>query len=412
MLNKFSSYINRLSGDAQQKQFILAVSGGKDSMVMLDLCLKMGLKVIVAHVDHLTRNGQSTMDAEFVESYCQEKSISYVKKDFKHIGGNFQEQARSFRYQFLNELLKETASDYILTAHHFDDNIESTLMALAKGEGLTGIQGIQESNGVLLRPLLFATSKMIAAYASNEKVLFVQDESNFSNDYTRNRIRNLVLPAFIEAVPQFEKGIQKSISLLNSDHQLFIELIDQLGASAMYIQKELKVIDITKLEAVSKVESILFHLIREEGFTYDQCQNMITSKTGSVFFTQNHEALKDRSNLLIRKKEESGIFQSQDCESSGKYEFRDCEISVLLPNALESNSLRIRSRLPGDQVLLSNGMKKSVKKYLIDKKINRWDKENVLVLESNGEAIDLLYPQSLATDNYRKIGVEIVYLNP
>ena len=158
MLNKFQTYIQSFVEKHPAPHYFLAVSGGHDSMLLLDICRRNSLPITVLHVNYQLRGEESDGDQVFVEAYCQLHSIPfYVRKiDLKEkliSGGNLQQLARKERYNFFESHLNQTADSLLMVAQHLDDQIETFWLQLFRGSGLSGLQGMLEKNGRNLRPL-------------------------------------------------------------------------------------------------------------------------------------------------------------------------------------------------------------------------------------------------------------------
>ena len=195
------------------KKILLACSTGVDSMVLLDLLLKYNnnCQIIISHVNHQKRQ-QSIQEEEFIIKYCQENNLKcYVKRLEKHEEGNFQEWARNERYHFFEEIIEKEKIDYLLTAHHADDNLETIIMRLLKSSSLKGYAGIEKEikleKYTVLRPLLDHSKNEIIAYAKDNNITYYQDISNYSDDYTRNRIRKYITPILLEENPNLYEAI-------------------------------------------------------------------------------------------------------------------------------------------------------------------------------------------------------------
>ena len=182
-----------LANLSQQHVYVIGVSGGPDSMALLDMCRSYGLSFLVAHMNYQKRES-AFRDEELVVNYCQRYEIPcYVKRQKKPCKGNFQAFARAERYHFYHELLEKYHGDAILLAHHLDDHLETYLMQMERGS--KGVYyGIQEETVLydckVLRPLLSYTKQELLAYCIEHQVPYGFDESNFTDDYTRNRIRH------------------------------------------------------------------------------------------------------------------------------------------------------------------------------------------------------------------------------
>ncbi len=214
---------------------VIGVSGGSDSMCLLQLLIDLKedyhLKLICAHVNHGKRK-ESEEEKEFVENFCQKNNciFEYQKLNFKN-EKNFENQAREKRYAFYNTLIEKYQANYLMTAHHGDDLIETVLMRLTRGSNVHGYSGFaivtEYQNYKLVRPLIFATKEEIEEYNRINKIEYRIDKTNESDAYTRNRYRHHLLP--------FLKEENKNI------HKKFLRFSEELSLIDEYLEKQTKI---------------------------------------------------------------------------------------------------------------------------------------------------------------------------
>ena len=196
-------------------KFLVGVSGGSDSMALLDIGLKAGLNISVAHVNYQLRNEESERESFIVKQYCLENKLNFYYKEAKiNLLKNLQNETREVRYQFFNDLAEENIMDYILTAHHQNDNHETFLFKALKGNSIGSLKGIPERNGIILRPLLQFTKAQLLIYVQENKIKYGTDSSNLTSKYERNFIRNEIFQRLKIKFPKFEKGWTNSINFL------------------------------------------------------------------------------------------------------------------------------------------------------------------------------------------------------
>lgn len=402
MLEDFLSYIVEELTLNKAEKVLLAVSGGIDSMVMVDLFNKSGFNFEVAHINHSTRNGQSDQDAEFVKRICQSLDIPCHIKilDYNSISkGNFQSNARAARYSFFKSIIASRHIDYIATAHHMDDRWETFLMNLNRKSGITGLTSLKSKVGSIIRPLLKFTKNEIQEYGQEHNIAFVEDASNDSDDYTRNKVRHHLTKAANDIFPSFVKNVNHSINNLEKSNSLINSLI--LSGGFIDYSTLRQIVDIEKVKSVDWSTELLYHIISPMGFSHSDTKDILfTESTGSMFYSSTHEALYDRGRLIIRTNREK-IENSIALLKDGEYELQDGRF-ILFKNgidAIEVDSLELtypinetdlvilRSLKAGDKYKPShmNGKTKTLKKLLSDLKVDRFAKEEVLVLEINGE---------------------------
>lgn len=313
--------------------------------------------------------------------------------------GNFQSNARDARYSFFESILQEKQIDYLATAHHMDDRWETFVMNLNRKSGISGLTSLKPRVGSIIRPLLCFEKQEIQEYAIQNNIAFVEDASNDTDNYTRNKVRHHLTKAAVDIFPDFVKNANQSINNLEKSYNL----IDSLIISGGFIDYSIldKIIDLEKIKSVDASSELLYHIISPLGFTLSDTKDILsTESTGSMFYSATHEALYDRGRMIIRTKKEK-IENSVFIDKEGKYELQDGR-SILFNNGEESSikdtlefsypiketdSVILRSIKPGDKYKPShmNGKTKTLKKLLSDLKVDRFTKESILVLEINGE---------------------------
>ena len=215
-----SSFLDSLKslvrGDLSKKSFLLGVSGGSDSMCLAKLFLKSGLKFGVIHINYLLRGSESEEDMNFVSTWAKNHGIECFVKviDTPFIlsnqGGNVQQMARDFRYSFFEETRLKYHFDFICTAHHASDWLETVIFNVLRGGFIHALIGIPTRNGVILRPLLSFPKKEINDYLIQNDIPFRSDSSNNKLIYHRNLIRHEIIPALIKINPSLESTFLKN----------------------------------------------------------------------------------------------------------------------------------------------------------------------------------------------------------
>ena len=237
--NKVKTTIKKYKLIEEGDKIVVAVSGGPDSIAMLDILRKMYqqempersisvAQLVVAHVNHMIRK-EAAEDEAFVKAYCNKNNIEFYSKsiDIKKIGKynkiGTEEAGRIERYKFFNEILEKTNSNKIAIAHNKNDNAETIIMNLLRGSGVSGLKGIEAKRGVYIRPLIECERSEIEEYCKENELNPRIDKTNFENIYTRNKIRNIIIP-YIKK--EFNPNIINTLNRLSeivSEEEQFIE---------------------------------------------------------------------------------------------------------------------------------------------------------------------------------------------
>lgn len=223
---------------------LVMVSGGPDSVALLRVLLDLGSGPTVLHVEHGVRGDESLEDAEFVQRLCEELGVAYEVRRL-NLGGvpNFQETARRERYRAAEEVADASGLEKIATGHTADDVAETVLMNLARGSGLRGVSGIPPVRDRLVRPLIQASRTNILKYLESLNQPYRTDPTNLTDKYTRNRVRQEVLPVLEELYPGAGANLARSASLLRED----LEALEELASRVMRRDGREVVIRLTEL---------------------------------------------------------------------------------------------------------------------------------------------------------------------
>ena len=409
-------------------KFLVGVSGGSDSMALLDIGLKAGLNISVAHVNYQLRNEESERESFIVKQYCLENKLNFYYKEAKiNILKNLQNEAREVRYQFFNNLTEEKKMDYILTAHQQNDNHETFLFNALKGNGIGSLKGIPERNGIILRPLLQFTKTQLLIYVQENKIKYGTDSSNLTSKYERNFIRNEVFQRLKIKFPKFEKGLTNSINFLNEDYLLLNQLVDEIIQPLL---KEKK--DHIQINFNSHIPRQAWcHFFKKFGFNYSQINNWLetNSQTGKFIESSTHRISKNRKNWILsiktNQKRNDKIFFIDKNEAVGvpiKLTGHLCETLSLEKSNKNVEffnfskltfPLKLRKWKSGDKIR-PLGMKgnKKISDILIDSKISILEKENIYVLESNNDivwVIGILINERYKVENNCSLFYKIIY---
>jgi len=408
MLEDFLSYIESNLSVFREDKILLSISGGVDSMVMLHLFRQLDYNIEVAHINHSTRNGQSDDDLALVKAVCNENSIPFHSKTLNYerlLEGNFQENARKERFAFLSELQVKHGFKWIATAHHKDDRWETFLMHLDRKSGLKGLTSLRAIEHHVIHPLLIFTKEDIISFAATQNIQYAHDSSNDSDAYKRNAIRLKVTPEVVRIFPNFIRNANQSILHLESVASLLEELIGQNEFISKKSKSNHLVVDLEKVKSFRNEKVLLYHILEGFGFNYSTiCDILKTELTGTQFESENYEGLFDRGVLIMRNKksyketnlsiDSFGIYQLATGKRIKIEETQTTDIAshLWIDKTKVKWPLTIRNIQPGDKFKLHgmNGGSKTLKKLFTDLKINRFDKEEILVVCQYDEILQVI----------------------
>ena len=413
MLDKFLLYINGRNLIDNGQKVLLAVSGGLDSMVMVDVFLKAQFPIGIAHINHKLRGVESDDDQNFVANFCAKHQIPFYLLELPENTfdkGNLQDKARNLRYEWLQDIALQHKYDLIATAHHSSDEVETFMINLMRGAGLSGLDGIPVRSGNIIRPLLFASKEDILQYAMDHAVPYREDSSNATDKYLRNKIRHNVLPVLYATDVRSKSGILKSINNLQQTENLLTFLLKQYTDEIVIVRNGLTEISLEPIVSSEVGPSLLFEIIKQFGYNKEQCHDILNSFAinGNRYLTTEHEAITHRKKLIIRKFKEIPKFQPIKIESFPleflwynhlfRLEIIDVPTDLLgnsnvfyLSDDIESPVV-IRQRDIEDKImpLGMRGRSQKLSDYLNNRKMSLFEKEEVLVIESNGAIIAVL----------------------
>lgn len=284
--------------------FILAVSGGADSISMLHAFKYLNLKILVLHCNFSLRGKESDMDEQFVKRFCDSYGIAHSVKKFdttgyaKEKGLSIEMAARELRYEWFHEMKRKKKMDYIVVAHHADDVAETLLINLCRGTGIKGLTGIKPVNGDILRPLLTCSRTEILKYIEDHQLGYRTDSTNNSLDYVRNKIRHQVIPVLKEINPAFLETMTENCETLKETEQIFMHGIHQLQEDVLDCEEDEILINISKTIASPAPYTLLYETLKPFGFNKAQIRDILNAHSsipGKQFIAGNHILVKGRT---------------------------------------------------------------------------------------------------------------------
>lgn len=433
MLQELRKFIEDKQLFSPNHKLLLAISGGIDSVVLFDSLLKLGYSFSVAHCNFGLRGIESDEDELFVNNLAIKNRISFHTKRFDTTGFasqqaySIQMAARELRYQWFNTLLSEYNYDFLLTAHHLNDIVETLLINLSRGTGISGLHGISEKKGRIVRPLLFTGREEIRSYAEEQALSWREDSSNVEEKYARNLIRHRVVPTLKTLNPSLETTFKLTTERIKGVEETFKYFVEQNKSVWMKTTAQGIEISIPQLNAFPSPAAILHELIGLYGFSYSTVQQIISSSvSGKMWYGTGYRLLKDRTHWIVTPItsvdwKPLSIYSIEETIStpSGEIHFNiysKSEYSIIRGNKniaqldLDSIVFPITLRLwdSGDK-FMPLGMRqfKKISDFFIDTKVSIAQKEATLLFTSKndifwvmGWRIDDRYK---ITDNTQKI---------
>ena len=308
MIDQFQAYINRCNLIAEGEKVILALSGGIDSMVLADLLLKVKVNFVAAHCNFHLRGEESDGDEQFVRDYAERNGIQCFVKHFEtekyaaEQGISIEMAARDLRYAWFEQLRQQLGYDKIVVAHHADDQAETFFINLLRGAGLNGLKGMKPQNGVIIRPLLWASREQIRKYAVENQILWREDHTNAESVYLRNKIRNQLLPAFDELHAEARQGLYKSLEHLAAENELYRELLQEKLGQIIEYNGDIQRIPYSAFLIQHSSFQLLFEWLRQYGFNTDQCHfiyDALGSSVGNQYCSPTHCVVIGRNELQL-----------------------------------------------------------------------------------------------------------------
>lgn len=399
MYNLFSKHIKKEFSFLKESKLLVCVSGGVDSMVLINLLNRLKYNVSIAHCNFNLRDDESDIDEDFVKNYAITNSIPFFSKSFitripKH---SMQMAARNLRYKWFYSVLKVEELDYIITAHHLDDSLETFILNLSRASGIEGLTGIKQLNDVIVRPLLVFSKNEILNYAKTNNIKWREDSTNKKNDYQRNQIRNEIIPLLKKLHPNFLDQSKKTMTFLKESN-LIIENYIQIIKNENFNLKDDEIF-ISK-DFIKNNSNLIFHLFKEYNFKYsDQILELCNSLSGKIIESNTHVLLSNRSNLVVKEKTNridqtfevgiKGLLSPIEMNIEvGEFKTKFNKKSIYLSKKEIDFPLYLRKWKKGD-VFFPFGMKgkKTVSKYYKDEKMSFFDKQNQWLLCNNDEIV-------------------------
>jgi tRNA(Ile)-lysidine synthase len=410
VLKAFKKHIENSFPELRDNHFIIACSGGLDSIVLSDLCRQARLQFSLAHCNFRLRGEDSNGDENFVCEYGEKlgivvyvthfDTIDYVNKHKVSV----QMAARELRYTWFEELIEMHNIPYVLTAHHANDNVETFLINLSRGTGIDGLTGIPAKTAILRRPLLPFTRQELELYAEGQKLNWREDASNADTKYLRNKIRLEIIPKLNELHPTFLDNFNSTLHYLNQTENIASAYLKKLKEELFQKHDGKFEISIQKLKELYPLPTYLFGLFSEFGYKeLENLEALLDGLSGKQLLSSTHVLVKNRDVLLlspIGKKEvevQEFLIDENLAELNYPLSLKFSMVPERFNNSakeifVQKNTLKyplvIRKWKKGDYFYpIGLNRKKKLSKYFKDEKVDVLSKEEIWLLCSNEQIV-------------------------
>ena len=409
MLTKFQNHIIANFPFLLKSRFFIAVSGGIDSMVLVHLFQHFRFEFGLLHCNFKLRGDESDADMRFIHDYAEANNLQLkigffeTEKIAKEMKVSIQVAARELRYQWFYEQMVENNVDFVATAHHLDDCLETFLINLSRGTGLEGLTGIPIQNDKIFRPLLPFSREEIEDYATKNNIKWREDSSNASDKYLRNKFRHDVIPILKEINPNFLVSFENTISHLKQTQSLAADASKSLYSKVVTKNENQISIDLLKLLKYENYKSYLFDWLQPFGFSdWTAVYDLIHAQSGKQVHSESHTLLKNRETLLLFPKQEitnDVVYWIQKGQNEVKFPLKltFCNVddisheptnTIFVDEETLKFPLLIRKWHEGD-LFFPFGMngKKKLSKFFKDEKFSLLDKSNTWLLCSDNQIV-------------------------
>lgn len=435
MLENFINHVDCNLSFLHKKKLFVAVSGGVDSMVLLKLLQQVGMEIAVLHCNFNLRNDESDGDQDFIKKYCQTHNIAFFETNFpaKNYAEtnklSIQVAARKLRYDWFYDMLSLHFYDYVLTAHHLDDCLETFLINLSRGTGLDGLLAIPVLNGKVVRPLLPFSRNQITAYAADNQVEWREDSSNESDHYLRNKIRHKIVPELKSLNDNFLNNFRQTQHFLFDKNLLAIDAIANAYRLVVQEKTNLLYINIDILLQFENHKQYLYQWLKIYNFkAWIDIYALLSAENGKKIFSNSHQIIKQNNFLVLSNLQIHDDFFEYDIPIDCEFVKFPVKLSISKATHISTNGLNtifvdgdlisfpLNLRKPKEtDIFYPKGMVGSLKisKFIRNLKLEPFERQNVWVLVDASEQLVWVInhrqdQRFLATNNTKKI-IKLVF---
>jgi len=409
----FIDFIEKKALFNRDSNVLAAVSGGMDSVVMVHLLKAAGYNFGIAHCNFQLRGDEALSDQQFVRDLAGKSGVAFhtINFDTKKYAAekkiSIQMAARELRYQWFAELSQQSGYDVIALAHHQNDTIETILLNLTRGTGIAGLHGILPKNGSIVRPLMFLKRDDIQDIVKAENLQYVEDSSNNSTKYARNKIRLEVIPKLKELNPALEDTFERNLKHFRGLEILLEQKLDELRKSMLVFYGEDIHISIEEIKKLQPQFLLLYSLLQEYGFNESTVEDIISSldkHSGRVFGSPGFMLLLDRDKLILAKRQAASnevilINKDQHQVKFNNYQLnmlhddspliiRDNPLSVSIDTELLIYPLTLRHWSEGDHFHpLGMKTRQKLSDFFVHQKVPLHEKPQIPILVNGNDEI-------------------------
>ncbi|MDN5285366.1 MAG: tilS [Mucilaginibacter sp.] len=413
-VKQFVDFIEQNTLFTPKSKILAAVSGGMDSVLMAHLLKAAGFNFSIAHCNFQLRDDEALRDQEFCNSLANQLRVPFhtINFDTRNYAADnkisIQMAARELRYQWFDQICQQSDYQVIALAHHQNDTIETILLNLTRGTGIAGLHGILPKNGQWVRPLMFLNRDEIATIISDNKLDYVEDSSNSSAKYARNKIRLEVIPKLKELNPSLEKTFESNLKHFRDMETLLENQVAGLRKTLTKHNGDGLYLLLDEVKQLNPIRLLLFKLLQEYGFNetaVDDLVSVLDKHSGRIFESTGFLLVLDRDRLILKKRTngelQAMLIAEKDHELNyGNYKLnvlhddsaliiKDNPLAVSIDSALLIFPLTLRAWREGDYFYpLGMRGRKKLSDFFIAQKIGLHQKNEVpLLVNGNGDVI-------------------------
>jgi tRNA(Ile)-lysidine synthase len=315
-LDKIRNYISSNGLLEDGTKVIVGVSGGADSTALLLILLRLGYRVHAVHCNFHLRGSESDRDQQFVTDLCNRLGVEleicqYNTQQYASDHGiSIEMAARELRYADFERIMHKCGASAVCIAHHRDDSVETILLNLIRGTGIKGLTGIKPRNGHIIRPLLCVSRQDIENWLNEIGQPYVTDSTNLETDYTRNKIRNQLLPLMRSINPDADNAVNDTAKHLQQTYAIYSKAIKSATDRIVTISGGITTISIPELNKEADTGAVLFEILSPMGYNSTQIEDIVaslSSQPGARFISATHQLIKERDFLTVSPIDDSSF---------------------------------------------------------------------------------------------------------